>query len=312
MTLQSLFTGKQTNFRTLMKSFVHLSAKLFNRPLLLHPPVLRNFGNVLARRITGGDLIIRDEDRIAQQRRPRTNAAAFAQCCSERAQCLCEQYANVAVIHICGAIDKALSDFEVECFDAVDLRDVDEALCAARDNPQINTIVLNFDTPGGSTVGVPETAARIRELAQTKEVHAYTDTLCCSAGMWLASACDVIAATPSATIGSIGVYIALMDASAAYEAEGLKVECISAGEFKTMGAEWKALADSERKLLQDNVNKTWADFRAAVTATREVPQSAMEGQWFDASEGHDNHIIDQLVPCCLEEYIAQLLSSPSH
>lgn len=293
-----------------MKTYAHIAGRLFNRPLLMHPPVMRNFATVLGRRISGNDsLIVAEADIIRQAKKPKCGDAPFAEAGCERVRDICEQYGNVAIIHICGAIDKALSDFEVECFECCDLHDVDEAIELAKNDPMITKVVFHFDTPGGSTCGVVETTDRIRRLAQVKEVHGYTDTLCCSAGMWLASACDHIAVTPSSWVGSIGVYMTWWDAAKYYEMEGLRVECVSAGKFKTMCADWKPATEDERVLLQGQINGTWNNFKAAITAQRAVPEEAMQGQWYDGAEAVGYKVVDEVTMLCLDEYVSSLLLS---
>jgi protease-4 len=292
-----------------MKTYAHIAAKLFGTPLLLHPPVLNNFGTVVAARMTGGEIRVSADDALTQERRLEPSCVApFAVGASPRVQRITEQYGNVAVIYIEGAIDKALSDFEVECFGGVDLRDVDQALTLAENDDRITHVVLSMQTPGGSTIGVSDTAARIAQLTETKEVHAYCDTLCCSAGMWLASAADMITVSPSAIVGSIGVYVAVLDQSEAMAMDGIKVQLIQAGQFKTMGSSYKPLSESEASELQAGVNRTHAAFKAAITAKRAVPESAMEGQWYDGQEALSYGVVDAITNASLEEYVMTLIS----
>lgn len=295
-----------------MKSYAHLAAKLFGVPLLLHQPVIRQFGTYLAHRIAGqaggANLTVQQENRDAIRKEER-GEAPFAARGSQRAKRICSQYGDIAVIEIDGVIDKALTDFEMECYGGVDLRDVDAALTLAAQDPGITRVVLAMNTPGGSTIGVQETAARIARLAETKEVHAYTDSLCCSAGMWLASQADHIAVTASAVVGSIGVFIAMLDESEALAMEGYKVELIKAGTFKAMGASFKPLSEAERQLLQSSVDATYDAFRAAITARRAVPQEAMEGQWYDGTQAAIYGVADEMTADSLDEYIAGLLTA---
>lgn len=297
-----------------MKSYAHLASKLFARPLLLHRPVIQNFGSVLAGRMAAGDVIIHraenwmgEEDDEKPEKESRV-VAPFAARGSPRVQNLVEQYGDIAIIHIEGVIDKALTAFELDCYGGIDLRDVDQAIALAAADPSITRVVFEMNTPGGSTTGVPETAARIAALAETKEVHAYTDSMCCSAGMWLASQVDHMVATASSIVGSIGVYIALVDESEALKMEGYKVELIKAGNLKAMGASFKPLSDEERSLLQADVNRTYDAFRTAVTTKRSVPQSAMEGQWYDGTQALIYNAVDEVTSLSFDEYIAALLS----
>lgn len=205
-------------------------------------------------------------------------------------------------------IDKRISSFDLSCYGGCDLADVDTALAHAMTDPRVEVIVLDIHSPGGSVIGVHETYTRIMALAETKEVHAYVNCMACSAGYYLASAADHIAAAPSAIVGSIGVYLAMLDASRWYEAEGLKINVMQGGKWKTMGAEWKPLEDEERAKLQSGVDSMYTQFKAAVNAKRpQVADETMQGQWMTGAEGQPLGLVDALTGDTLDEYVTALL-----
>ena len=78
-------------------------------------------------------------------------------------------------------------------------------LQAALDNPEVNAILLDIDSPGGVAVGPSEMADTIRKATQKKPIWAYVGRNCCSAAYWLASAASNIVAQKTALLGSIGV-----------------------------------------------------------------------------------------------------------
>ncbi|MEA3641290.1 MAG: S49 family peptidase [Lamprobacter sp.] len=78
-------------------------------------------------------------------------------------------------------------------------------LQTAADNPAIERIVLEIDSPGGQATGIAELAAQIRAIGQTKPVVAYVDGMAASAAYWLAAAATEIIADKTALLGSIGV-----------------------------------------------------------------------------------------------------------
>lgn len=80
-------------------------------------------------------------------------------------------------------------------------RDLREAI----DNPNVRSVVLEFDSPGGEVDGTGELAELIAAMRKKKPIYAYADGLCCSGAYWLASACDSLVAAETARIGSIGV-----------------------------------------------------------------------------------------------------------
>jgi ClpP class serine protease len=91
-----------------------------------------------------------------------------------------------AIIPVSGVIAKHLSQLEKDCTDSCDCNDITAALKGAQADPSVSRILLWFNTPGGTVTGVPELAELIRTVDQTKPVYGFTDTLCASAGYWLA------------------------------------------------------------------------------------------------------------------------------
>jgi protease-4 len=141
--------------------------------------------------------------------------------------------------------------------------------------------------------------------------------MACSAAYYIASQADHIAAAPSAVLGSIGVYMALVDATRAAEMEGYKVELITAGKYKAMGSPFKPLSDEERAMFQAEVDAIYAEFKAAVRDGRRAPtergghqtvaDSAMQGQAFNGRAALENRLVDSLTNQNLDEYVTALL-----
>ena len=313
-----------------MKTYPHLFAKLFASPLMLHSPVRMAFEHHLLSVMRGetpqvpasahasspqasekiSPAVGRSE--IGEPGRPmddwmQFNRNVVATKKLLRIESVYKRYGEVAVIQIHGVIDKVISQFEMDCYGGCDLADIDQALSLAANDPRVSTVVLDIDSPGGSVIGVADTAMRIASLRETKEVHAFIPAMACSAGYYLASQADQISAASSAIVGSIGVYCAILDASRKYEEEGLKMQVIKAGDFKTMGAPWRPLTDEETKLLQEGVNRNYADFKAACTTLRDIDDSTMQGQWFPGSEAQQLNLVDEITGATLDEYVSALL-----
>ena len=282
-----------------MKILPHAFAKLFAQPVLLHAP----FRGVLEHQLLSHMGITVGKMDFSNP----TPAPAPTAALPYRVDRIYDTVGNIAIIQIHGVIDKMISEFEMECYGGCDLADIDQALALAGADPAIDTIVLDIHSPGGSVTGTPETAARIAALRDTHEIHAYTSTMCCSAAYYIASQADHIATAPSATVGSIGVYMAILDQTRALEMEGYKVELIKAGQFKAMGASFKPLTDDERDLLQSRVDAIHSDFKAAVTTLRDVKDTTMQGQSFDGTEAESLGLIDEITGANLDEYISGLL-----
>ena len=170
------------------------------------------------------------------------------------------------------------------------------ALLQAAADPAVHTILLDIDSPGGTVNGTPELAQVVRTVAKEKHVYAFTAGQCCSAAYWVASQADVIYAAPSATVGSIGVILPVVDSSALYDRCGLKMEVFSAGKYKSTGMDGTSLTEEQRDRLTQQVNATWERFKQAVTRRRTISETDMEGQSFYGLDCLFNHLVDGISP----------------
>lgn len=223
--------------------------------------------------------------------------------------CEVECYSGIAWIPVHGVLGKSLSSLELMC-GGCDYDDIAEAVEESLANPMVHTLLLDFDTPGGMAVGLPELAARIAAASQVKRVIGWSEVQCCSAGYWLASQCQEFHVTPSSQIGCIGTYNACVDSSREWEMNGFKLELFKSGKLKALGLDGKAWTDEERTFMQACVDKHGAEFRSAVTAARlGIAPATMEGQWFDGTDAVTLRLADSTAPS-LESLVTALLATP--
>ena len=214
----------------------------------------------------------------------------------------------VAVIPIFGVIGKHLSMLETAC-GGVDLDGTADAIAVAVHDPEVTSILLHFNSPGGTVTGTPELAARIKAAAKVKPVVAYTDNQMCSAAYWLGSQCTAIFASQTADVGSIGVYMALLDESVALAQAGVKVNVVKAGKHKTAGAPFQPLSDEDRARFQAEVDFIYAKFTAAVSEQRpDVDEATMQGQSFNGEQAARNGLTDGVVDS-LDEMLEHMTSA---
>lgn len=204
---------------------------------------------------------------------------------------------GLATVRIYGTMLRQVSPRQkaIAAFCGVRLCSMEETaavLMQAAADPAVHTILLDIDSPGGSVNGTPELAQVVRTIARDKHVYAFTAGQCCSAAYWVASQADVIYAAPSATVGSIGVILPVVDSSALYDRNGLKMEVFSAGKYKSAGMDGTSLTEEQRDRLTQQVNDTWARFKQAVTRRRAIDESDMEGQSFYGQEALEKGLVD--------------------
>lgn len=204
-----------------------------------------------------------------------------------------EKFPPYAIVPVHGIISKNISEMESLC-GCCDIHDVEEMLEECERDPSITTIILDIDSCGGTSVGVPELANRIKN--SSKKVISFTSNEACSAAYWIGSQASEFYATPSSTVGSVGVYICFNDISKMFEMEGVKAEVIKSGIFKGAGLQGTSLDDNQRSMLQAEVIDIHQDFKTAVKAVRSfVEDSSMEGQCFSGKRGAEAGLITGLV-----------------
>lgn len=200
---------------------------------------------------------------------------------------------GIAHIPIGGAIGKNLSPFN-RGQGGVDVADVTDELNQAEDNPEVESIILDFDSPGGMVSGTPELAQRIERVK--KPIVSYTAGMMASAAYWLGSATQGVFSTMTASVGSIGVYIPWIDQTKRFEKAGLKVELIKAGTLKGMGFPGTELTEAHREHLQDRVDEIYRMFTEHVTKHRMgVEKGTMQGQTFMGYQAMKLGLVDGIV-----------------
>lgn len=93
---------------------------------------------------------------------------------------------------------------------------------AALNDTRVHSIIFEINSPGGEVTGISELANMIFNARGRKPMTARVGGHCCSAAMWIASACDDIRIDDTAILGSIGVYAAFLDTKKADAKDGFR------------------------------------------------------------------------------------------
>lgn len=212
---------------------------------------------------------------------------------------------GMAIINVHGPITK-VADFWSHIFGGVSSRAVSKQLAAALNDDEVTSIMLNFDSPGGTTDGTEELANNIRKTNAQKPVFAYADGLCCSAAYWCASQCSAIGAMGTALVGSIGTLLVLRDTSKAYSEMGIKVHVIATGDYKGAGTPGSPITKKQLDKFQNMVNGINDVFVTAVAEGRgvneEVAKNWATGEIWTGTQAADMGLIDEV--CSFDEFCA--------
>lgn len=188
-----------------------------------------------------------------------------------------------------------------------------KALDAYLADASVEAIVLDVNSPGGTSYGVEEFAERVFEARQRKPIHAVANPLAASAAYWLASAAGNLYVTPSGDVGSVGVYALHADMSAALEKEGVKVTTFRRPEKKADVNPYEPLSDDARAFMQERVDETYGVFVKAVARNRgvgvaDVRANFGQGRVVSAAKARDAGMADGVMT--LEALLARLGGEP--
>lgn len=197
---------------------------------------------------------------------------------------------GVAVIPLKGILTAKVSLISLLFGGGSGLKGFRENFREALASDEVGSILIDVDSPGGSTDLIPEIAAEIRAGRGTKPITAIANTDAASGAYWLACQADEVVVTPSGMVGSIGVFLVHDDWSVANEQMGVTPTYISAGKYKTEGNPDEPLSDEAKAHLQATVDEFYDLFVADVAAGRGVPESSVrngfgEGRMVTARQG---------------------------
>lgn len=125
-----------------------------------------------------------------------------------------------------------------------------------------DAVALQINSPGGSPVQSSLIGARIRRLAEEKEIPviAFVEDVAASGGYWLAAAADEIYADESSVIGSIGVISAGFGAHVFLAKQGIERRVYTAGKSKSMLDPFKPESEQDVARIKDMLEQIHTNF----------------------------------------------------
>lgn len=143
-------------------------------------------------------------------------------------------------------------------------------LAAMLQDPSVKSILLDIDSPGGTSEMVAETGAEILAAREVKPIHAIANSMAGSAAYWLASQAEKIWGPPSSSVGSIGAYTVHTDQSVADAQQGYRYTFTSAGPYKTEGNPHEKLTAEGEAYRQELIDEIYDEFLGVVASGRGI------------------------------------------
>ncbi|RZB36313.1 MAG: hypothetical protein SRB2_02138 [Desulfobacteraceae bacterium Eth-SRB2] len=204
---------------------------------------------------------------------------------------------GVAVIQIHGIIAKRmnlLTRISGGVSSELAAKDIKFALS----DSEINQILLDIDSPGGTVDGTQELADIIYHGRDKKPIVAFSDGLMGSAAYWIGSAANKIYISgDTVQTGSIGVVASHVDYSQYEKKRGIKTTEIYAGKYKRMASQYKPLSKEGKTMLQDRVDYLYTIFVDEIAKHRGVRteivlENMADGKVFIGKQGIAAGLVD--------------------
>ncbi|VVB73386.1 Peptidase family S49 [uncultured archaeon] len=168
----------------------------------------------------------------------------------------------VGVIEVSGEITSS------SVYGGISSTEVNSLLMQAEGRPDIRSVLVVIDSPGGSVVASDEIYSTLNKMG--KPTVAYIGDTGASGGYYIALGADKIFANPASITGSVGVRSGtLYDLSRLLNSSGINATAIKSGAMKDMGEVYRPLTRNETAMMQSIIDEMAADFRELVLQSRE-------------------------------------------
>lgn len=260
-----------------MKSYLRASSLLFNQPLMVTPDVLE-LGVRWANQVMNLNIINLGQGAGPAMRMGDNEGARMEMGDGSRRG---SASTGVAVIPVHGVLVPRAANLDA-CETMTSYEGLRRDIRAAINDPTVERIALDIDSPGGSVAGAFELADDIRAMSQSKPITGVINFMGYSGGYLIAAACSEIAVSRTSGVGSIGVIASHLDRTAMNEKLGVKVTTVFAGAHKNDLTPHEPISDQSLKVLTDLVNEGYemfvnavAEFRAMTTAAVRATEAGL-------------------------------------
>ena len=256
-----------------MSNFINLKNRVLNQPLLLEPSYAQIFFGALSDKL-GIQTLITECEKLDNDDM-KESIDLFRANNPDRSQA--KPYTVIkgtAIIPVIGSLvaktGRARPYSGMTGYDGIKFN-----LDTAFADDDVTSIVLEMDSGGGEVTGCFELADFIFANRETKHMTALVQGMACSACYAIASACNQIAMSENATVGSVGVITAHVNYEKRLESDGIEVTLITAGKHKADGNPYESLSDDVLGRIQERLHVIRTAFATRVAKYRGITVDAV-------------------------------------
>ena len=201
---------------------------------------------------------------------------------------------NIAVLPVEGVILPyyGLADFDLVITPEI----VDSFMASVEEDDNIDAILIEINSPGGTPVASQRVADRFRD--SPLPVVSLIGDIGASGGYMVAAAADAIVASPMSNVGSIGVNMSYLEESEKNEEEGITYVQLTTGEYKDAGSPNRPITEAEREKFQADLDIVHNEFVSIISNYRNMSIEDVElvadGASMPGTRALDAGLIDYL------------------
>ena len=160
-------------------------------------------------------------------------------------------------------------------------------------------LILYLNTPGGSVTASEDIrSALVNYKNKTNgKIVVYMSGMAASGGYWISTVADTIVAQPSTITGSIGVFGMLFNGSELTEKIGIHEDGIGTNPDANLSFT-APITENQKKLIQLEINKTYANFIRLVSDSRKLERTKVEelaqGRIYTGNQALEINLVDKI------------------
>jgi signal peptide peptidase SppA len=298
-----------------MADYIRILTKIQETPWMITPESLQVILDIVDRRVNGENLTDEQIEDLLTQAQLKNNGRSSMNSPFEATDDNERTYQIVnglGILPLNGPIF-GKANLMTQLSGATSLETFQSDFRSMMKDDMIHSILLDIDSPGGSSDMVQEVAQEIRDSRADKPIYAIADTLAGSAAYYLGSQATSLYSTPSGSVGSIGVLTVHKDQSGADAQSGHKYTFVHAAPYKTEGNPHEPLTEEGRQYRQEVVDDLYEEFVQDVAAGRNTTVDKVRadyggGRVLFAKKALDAGMVDGVLP--YEQLVSQLTSQP--
>lgn len=245
---------------TNLPTMPYLASRVFGTPLLIHPRKLEVIISVVGPRM--GMVVPETSAQLAQISPP------------ERVMRTDHQVPNIAVISILGTLVRRTGAMDAAS-GLTSYASISAQINAAINDPNVDAVLLDIDSPGGEAGGAFDLADEIVSARSTKPIWAVANDDAFSAAYAIACSAERIYLTRTGGVGSIGVIALHVDQTQRDALDGYRYTAIYAGDRKNDLSPHLPLSNEASTALQTEVDRLYEMFVSTVATNRGLDVQAV-------------------------------------